>query len=83
MRQAKPPTVKIANIETFPLNYPTVGRFKFFEGPQGRPMGRPAVLVKITADDGTTGWGQSVPTPRWSYETVESVLSTIDRIAGQ
>ena len=40
-----------------------MGRFKFFEGPRGQPAGRPAVLVKITADDGTVGWGQSVPTP--------------------
>jgi L-alanine-DL-glutamate epimerase-like enolase superfamily enzyme len=70
---------RIAKIETFPLLYPTVGRFKFFEGPQGRPVGRPAVLVKITGDDGTIGWGQSVPAPRWSYETLETVHSTINR----
>jgi L-alanine-DL-glutamate epimerase-like enolase superfamily enzyme len=71
--------VKIATIETFPLNYPTLGRFKFFEGPKGRPSGRPVVLVKITADDGTIGWGQSVPVPKWSYETLETVHSTINR----
>src|SRR4051812_5659790 len=67
----------IARVETFPILYPTVGRFKFFEGPRGQPSGRPAVLVKITADNGVVGWGQSVPTPRWSYETLESVDSTI------
>jgi L-alanine-DL-glutamate epimerase-like enolase superfamily enzyme len=69
----------IARIETFAINYPVIGRFKFFENRQGRPSGRPAVIVKITADDGSVGWGQSVPTPRWSYETLESVQSTIDR----
>lgn len=69
--------VKIQNIELFPLIYPMVGRFKFFEGPKGRATGRPAVLVKITADDGTVGWGQSVPIPKWSYETLETVHSTI------
>jgi len=69
----------IASIQTFPIVYPTVGRFKFFEGPRGQPSGRPSVLVKITADDGTVGWGQSVPTPRWSYETLEAVDSTIRR----
>jgi L-alanine-DL-glutamate epimerase-like enolase superfamily enzyme len=37
------------------------------------------VLVKITADDGTVGWGQSVPVPKWSYETLETVQSTIHR----
>lgn len=70
--------VKIQRIQTFPLIYPMVGRFKFFEGPKGRATGRPAVLVKITADDGTVGWGQSVPIPKWSYETLETVHSTIN-----
>lgn len=71
--------VKIAAIECFPINYPTIGRFKFFEGPAGRPTGRPAVVVKITADNGAVGWGQSVPVPKWSYETLESVHSTLTR----
>jgi L-alanine-DL-glutamate epimerase-like enolase superfamily enzyme len=71
--------VKIAQVETFPVRYPLVGRFKFFEGPAGRPSGRPAVVVKITADNGTVGWGQSVPIPKWSYETIETVDSTIRR----
>ncbi len=68
----------IARIETFAINYPVSGRFKFFENSQGRPSGRPAVVVKITADNGSIGWGQSVPTPRWSYETLDTVRSTID-----
>lgn len=71
--------VKIARIETFPHVYPTVGRFKFFEGPDGKPVGRQTVVVKITGDDGTIGWGQSVPTNKWSYETLETVQSTIDK----
>jgi L-alanine-DL-glutamate epimerase-like enolase superfamily enzyme len=66
----------IERVEIFPVIYPTVMRFKFFEGPSG--TGRPAVLVKITADDGTVGWGESVPVPRWSYETLESAVSTIE-----
>jgi L-alanine-DL-glutamate epimerase-like enolase superfamily enzyme len=74
--------VKISQIETYPLLYPTKGRFKFFEGPKGRPLGRPSVLVKITADDGSVGWGQSVPTPKWSYETLESVETTIRHYLG-
>ncbi len=68
---------KIARVDAFPIMYPTVGRFRFFEGPKGRPEGRPAVVVKITAEDGTVGWGQSVPSQRWSYETIESVYTTI------
>jgi L-alanine-DL-glutamate epimerase-like enolase superfamily enzyme len=76
---ASPTRMTIAKVESFPIKYPVVGRFKFFEGPDGKPSGRPAVVVKITADDGTVGWGQSVPTPKWSYETLESVHSTITR----
>ncbi|MHC1769588.1 MAG: mandelate racemase/muconate lactonizing enzyme family protein [Verrucomicrobiia bacterium] len=75
----RPSGIKIERIESFPMLYPTIGRFKFFEGPMGRPTGRPAVLVKITADNGAVGWGQSVPIPKWSYETVESVHTTIQR----
>ncbi len=67
----------IARIETIPVSYPTTGYFKFFAGPKGRRADRASVLVKVTADDGTVGWGQSVPSHRWSYETVESVESTI------
>jgi len=55
--------VKIERIETFPLRYPTVGHFRFLEDPKGVPYGRAAVTIKITADDGTVGWGQSVPNP--------------------
>jgi L-alanine-DL-glutamate epimerase-like enolase superfamily enzyme len=69
--------LRIAQIKTFPVNYPTLGWFKFLEGPKGKPGGRPSVVVKITADNGAVGWGQSVPSHRWSYETLETVQTTI------
>jgi L-alanine-DL-glutamate epimerase-like enolase superfamily enzyme len=69
--------VKISAIETVTVNYATAGWFKFLQGPKGRPAMRPSVLVKITSDEGTIGWGQSVPSHRWSYETAETVQSTI------
>lgn len=69
--------VTIANVEAFPVNYRTVGYFKFFEGPKGRPMGRQTVVIKLTADNGAVGWGQSVPSHRWSYETLETVQTTL------
>lgn len=69
--------LKIDRIDLFPVRYPTVMRFKFFEGPASG-TGRAAVLIKITADDGAVGWGESVPVPRWSYETLESAVSTIE-----
>lgn len=75
---ARQTMAKIERIETFPIRFPTVGRFKFFEGPEGSPTGRPGVIIKITADDGTVGWGESVPIPKWAYETLESCVTTID-----
>lgn len=65
------PSVKIARIDLFPLRYPMAGYFKFFTGPHGS-AGRAAVVIKITADDGTIGWGESVPIAKWSYETLET-----------
>ena len=73
---------KVARVEAFPARYPTIGRFKFFEGPEGTPTGRPAVIVKLTADDGTVGWGESVPIPKWSYETLEASVTAIDSYLG-
>jgi L-alanine-DL-glutamate epimerase-like enolase superfamily enzyme len=56
--------------------YPIAGYFKFFAGPHGS-SGRAAVIVKITADSGTIGWGQSVPMPTWSYETLETSVAVL------
>jgi len=67
----------VKEIQVFPVRYPMVGRFKFFEGPDGTPTGRASVLVKIIDEDGTFGWGQSVPIPKWSYESLESVTVTL------
>ncbi len=78
-REEIPVNVRIDRVEAFGLIYPTRGRFKFFEDALGRSVGRATVVIKITASDGTVGWGQSVPTPRWSDETLESVYSTITR----
>lgn len=68
------PAPRIRRVEVFPVHYPVVGQFKFLG-----PAGRPAVFLKITAEDGTDGWGQSVPIPTWSYETLESVTTTIQK----
>ncbi len=74
----RPPAAsKIAKIETFPVRYPTVIPFRFLDGPGG--TGRPAVLIKITDTDGHIGWGESVPVPRWSYETLEAATVAIER----
>ncbi len=66
----------IEKIEIFPVRYPMVMRFKFFEGPVSGG-GRPTVIIKITANDGTIGWGESVPIPRWSGETLEGAVACL------
>ena len=68
---------RIARIDVFPITYPMVGRFKFFEDPEGNLTGRASAIVKVTADDGTVGWGESIPIPKWSYETLETVTTTL------
>jgi L-alanine-DL-glutamate epimerase-like enolase superfamily enzyme len=67
--KAAPP---ITRIELFPAPYRVSAYFRFFPKPE-----RPSILVKITCEDGTSGWGQSVPVPTWSYETPESALNAL------
>lgn len=62
----------IRSIEVFPVRYPVTSHFKFLPKPE-----RDAVFVKVTCEGGRVGWGQSVPWPAWSYETLESVTSTL------
>lgn len=63
----------ITKIEVFPAPYRVTAYFRFFPKPE-----RPTVFVKLTCEDGSVGWGQSVPIPTWSYETPESVISAIE-----
>ena len=63
---------RIARVEIGRFDYELVGEFKFFTA--GR---RPTVLVRLTDADGVRGWGQSVPVESWTYETVESVETTL------
>lgn len=63
--------MKIRRIEIFPARYPMTGHFKFFTGPHGS-LGRAAIFVKMTTENGLVGWGQSVPIAKWSYETLET-----------
>ncbi len=66
-----PVATTIDRVEVFAARYPMTGYFKFFSDPDG-VRGRAAIVVKITTDDGTVGFGQSVPIARWSDETLET-----------
>jgi L-alanine-DL-glutamate epimerase-like enolase superfamily enzyme len=76
----------IAAVETRIIRYAVTGRFKFLATPAGPASPvvsraaptRDTVLVKVTDTAGRVGWGQCVPSHTWSYETLESVRTTID-----
>ncbi len=62
----------IVRVEVGRRDYPLVGDFKFFKSGL-----RPTVLVRLTDAEGRQGFGQSVPVETWTYETVESVETTL------
>ncbi len=63
---------RIARVEVGRFDYPLVGEFKFFKAGV-----RPSLLVRLTDDDGVQGCGQAVPVETWTYETAETVDSTL------
>jgi L-alanine-DL-glutamate epimerase-like enolase superfamily enzyme len=63
---------RIACVDIKRFDYPLLGEFKFFKSGS-----RPSILVRLIDENGVQGWGQSVPVETWSYETVESVESTL------
>ncbi|MFE9693246.1 mandelate racemase/muconate lactonizing enzyme family protein [Micromonospora sp. NPDC005806] len=69
----------IDSVDTYAVALPTVRSFGVSGGSvavAGTPSIR--VLVKVTAD-GVTGWGEATPIPAWTYETAESIVTTVDR----
>lgn len=70
--------MKIATIDVFVLGFPFRSVFVLAGGVAGSPDALShRVLVKLTTEDGATGWGEATPTPRWTYETRESIVSTL------
>ncbi len=70
--------MKLTSIDVFPLRLPFKEDFRIARGSVGNPeLGAPHVYVRVTGDSGEVGWGEGRPSPRWSYETVESVVSTL------
>ncbi|RSM80427.1 mandelate racemase [Kibdelosporangium aridum] len=68
----------IDRVETFAVPLPTLRPFGVSGGAIA-VMGKPSVriLVKVTAGD-HHGWGEATPIPAWTYETQESIVSTIN-----
>ncbi len=68
----------IENLEVFPATAPITRTFNFASGSAGSIGSRAKlVFVKITDSEGCYGWGEARAHPQWSYESPESLVSTI------
>ncbi len=69
---------KIAHVDVYPIAVGMKDVFNIgtgFVGDTGSAGDH--VFVKITTDDGYVGWGEQRALPSWSYETTESITTTI------
>jgi len=65
-------------VETFAVAVPFKRRFALGSGLAGSPEQTGDVLfVKITTEDGVTGWGEQRALPSWSYETIETIAIVV------
>ncbi len=72
--------MKIVGVDVFLLDCPVKAVFVLAGGVAATPGSpSPRVLVKVTIDEGVAGWGEATPTPRWTYETAETIVSTLKK----
>ena len=70
--------MKIERIELFPVRLPMRMVLTLPRGASRTiEEGKQIVLVKVTGDDGTEGWGEAGPSRRWSAETTYSTYTSI------
>lgn len=70
--------MQIRSIEAFPIRLPLKQVLTLARGVSRTiEEGKQIVLVKITGEDGTVGWGEAGPSRRWSAETIHSAYTTI------
>ena len=70
--------MNIAHVEVFLLGFPFKSVFVLAGGVAGSTdVLSHRVLVKLTTASGAVGWGEATPTPRWTYETTETIVSTL------
>ena len=72
--------MRLSSLEAIPVRLGFRGTFATSRGTIGQTSeGADHVVVKAVADDGTIGWGECRPSRHWSYETLESAVSSINR----
>ncbi|WP_284645510.1 mandelate racemase/muconate lactonizing enzyme family protein [Paenibacillus silviterrae] len=71
--------LQISAIDVFSLRLPMKQNFLISGGSVGlAASGAPHIYVRITGNNGLSGWGEARPSPRWSYETPETVIAAIE-----
>ncbi|GED89588.1 mandelate racemase/muconate lactonizing enzyme family protein [Streptomyces sp. 6-11-2] len=69
----------IDRVTTYAVALPTRRSFGVSGGAVA-VAGRPSIRVLVRVDaDGVHGWGEATPIPAWTYETAESIVTTVDR----
>jgi muconate cycloisomerase len=70
----------IRKVEAIPARVPYKNTFVIARGlvAAGGSAGQ-YVYVRIESADGHVGWGETIALPSWSYETVESIVSTLEK----
>lgn len=70
--------MEIRSIEAFPVRLPMKEVLTLSRGvSRTLEEGKQVILVKITGEDGTVGWGEAGPSRRWSAETTQSTYTSI------
>jgi muconate cycloisomerase len=70
--------LKITSIECLPIVLPLKAVLTLPRGPSRTlDEGKQIILVKVTGEDGTVGWGEAGPSRRWSAETTWSCYTSI------
>lgn len=70
--------MKIVELSIYPMLLPMKQNLSISGGTAGSMKdGAPHVYVELVSDLGISGWGEARPSHRWSYETLESVTSTL------
>jgi muconate cycloisomerase len=70
--------MKIARIDVLPVRLPLKAVMTLSRGvTRTIEEGKQVVMVRMTADDGSVGWGEAGPSRRWSAETTHSCYTSI------
>lgn len=71
--------MKITRVYAYAVELPMKQTFTISGGTVGDvATGAPHVYVRIDTDAGVVGWGEARPSHRWSYETLETVTTTVN-----